>query len=153
MNAIAQKITRHPFFRNMKPEHLNVLTERVQERKFEKGEILFREGEPANQFYLIESGRVALEFDVPQDGVMHVQDIEAGDVLGWSWLFPPYSWHCQARAEEPTTAIVLGGAHLLVSAEENRDFGFELMKRIARVVIHRLETTRKHILHPKMETA
>ena len=78
---------------------------------------------------------------------------KVGDVLGWSWLFPPFSWNFQARAIEPTSAIVLSGAHLLVTAEGNHDFGYELMKRVAQVVIHRLQATRKQLLAIQVESA
>jgi CRP/FNR family cyclic AMP-dependent transcriptional regulator len=72
-----------------------------------------------------------------------VQILDAGEVLGWSWLFPPFHWHFQARAIEPSRAIFLDGAHLLVACEENREFGYELLKRIAQVVIKRLQATRQ----------
>jgi hypothetical protein len=74
-------------------------------------------------------------------------------VLGWSWLFPPFSWHFQARAIEPTTVISLNGAHLLVSAESNHEFGYELMKRVAQVVIRRLQITRKQLIALDIESA
>jgi CRP/FNR family cyclic AMP-dependent transcriptional regulator len=74
-------------------------------------------------------------------------------MLGWSWLFPPFAWHFRARALEPTNAIVLNGAHLLIAAERKRDFGYELMKRVAQVVIHRLQATRKQLLDQQIESA
>jgi CRP/FNR family cyclic AMP-dependent transcriptional regulator len=76
-----------------------------------------------------------------------------GDVLGWSWLFPPFVWHFQARAVEPTTLLVLNGAGLLVSAERDHDFGYELMKRVAQVVIRRLQATRKQLLEQQVQSA
>jgi hypothetical protein len=82
-----------------------------------------------------------------------VQILGPGDVLGWSWLFPPFTWHFRALALEPTNAIVLDGAHLLVTAERNRDFGYELMKRVAQVVIHRLQATRKQLVDRQLESA
>jgi CRP-like cAMP-binding protein len=130
----------------MKSEHLARLTKHAAERTFEAGDVLFREGEPANQFYLIERGCVALEAHEPGDGTILVQNVGAGDVLGWSWLFPPFAWHFQARAVEPTSAIVLNGAHLLIAAEEDHEFGYELMKRVAQIVIHRLQSTRSQLL-------
>ena len=153
MKNLNEAITQHAFFHGMKPEHLAVLAAGAKAVQFKAGDVPFREGEPANQFYLIESGKVALEAHEPADGTALVQTLGAGDVLGWSWLFPPFMWHFQARAIEPTSAIVLSGAHLLVTAERNRDFGYELMKRVAQVVIRRLQATRKQLLALQTESA
>lgn len=146
MENLTERIMRHPFFRGMKQEHLGILTASAKEKSFAPAEVLLREKEPANEFYLIESGSVALEAREPGNGTMLVQNLKAGDVLGWSWLFPPFAWHFQARAIEPTSTIVLSGAHLLNTAESNHEFGYELMKRVAQVVIQRLQTTRKQLL-------
>ena len=146
MKTLNEAITEHAFFQGMKPEHIAVLTKGAKTAKFKAGDVLFREGEPASQFYLIESGRVALEAHAPANGTTTIQQLGAGEVLGWSWLFPPFNWHFQARAMEPTNVVQLSGAHLLVSAERNHDFGYELMKRMAQVVIHRLQATRKQLL-------
>lgn len=153
MNPLTDLIARNPFFSNMAPEHLDTVAGCATEVQFRADQIIFREGEPANQFYLIESGRVAVEAHQPADGTALVQTIGPGDVLGWSWLFPPFAWHFRARALEPTNTIVINGAHLLVAAERNRDFGYELMKRVAQVVIRRLQATRKQLLDQQIESA
>lgn len=153
MKHLDEAITRHAFFNTMKPEHLALLSKGAKKVQLKAGDVLFREGEPANQFYLIESGKIAMEAHEPADGTTLVQTLGAGEVLGWSWLFPPFVWHFQARVMEPTSAIVLSGAHLLVTAERNRDFGYELMKRVAQVVIHRLQATRKQLLALQTESA
>jgi CRP-like cAMP-binding protein len=142
-----------PFFSNMAPEHLDTVGACATKTQFKADQIVFQESEPANQFYVIESGRVAVEAHQPSDGTVLVQILGPGDVLGWSWLFPPFAWHFRARALEPTNAIVLNGAHLLVAAERNRDFGYELMKRVAQVVIRRLQATRKQLLDQQIESA
>jgi CRP-like cAMP-binding protein len=153
IETLNEAITQHPFFHGMEPEHVAVLTEGARAIEFKAGDVLFREGEPANQFYLIESGQVAVEAHEPGQGTKVVQTLCAGDVFGWSWLFPPFAWHLQARAVDRTAVIVLNGAHLLVTAERNHDFGYELMKRVAQVVIHRLQATRKTLLAPPVESA
>jgi CRP-like cAMP-binding protein len=137
----------------MKPEQLAVLAEGAQEVSFKPGQVLFRQGEPANGFYLIERGGVAVEAHEPANGTTLVQRLGPGDVLGWSWLFPPFVWHFQARALEPGSAILLNGAHLLVAAERDPGFGYELMKRVAQVVIHRLQAARKQLLDLNVESA
>jgi len=151
-NSLEPVIVSHPFFEGMNPEHLEVITCCASEATFESDQILFREGEPANKFYLIQSGRIALEAHELADGTVPVQELGAGDVLGWSWLFPPFVWHLRARALGPTRAVVLDGARLLVTAERNRDFGYELMKRVAQVLVQRLQATRKQLLRHNVES-
>jgi CRP/FNR family transcriptional regulator, cyclic AMP receptor protein len=137
MNTIENLITNHPFALGMKPEHVAELARGAEEREFETGDILFRVGEPADRLFLIVSGSVELANG--RDGKCAGDALRAGDVLGWSWLFPPFSWHFTARAAAPTRVIVCNGGHLLVTAEENAAFGYELMKRVAHVVIRRME--------------
>jgi CRP-like cAMP-binding protein len=150
MNTLNDAVTNHPFFRGMKPAHFAVLAEGAKAVQFKAEDILFREGEPANEFYLIQRGRIALEAHEPTKGTMLVQTLCDGDVLGWSWLFPPFVWHFQARAIEPAGAIALNGAHLLIAAERDHEFGYELMKRLTQVVIRRLQATRRKLLALEM---
>jgi CRP/FNR family cyclic AMP-dependent transcriptional regulator len=153
MNDLRQTIKAHPLFLSMKLEHLDILAVGATEARFEPGQILLRAGEPANQLFLIERGRIVLETRGTEKGRSMVQNLGPGDALGWSWLFPPFGWHFQARVEEPTEAVVLSGAHLLVAAEADHDFGYELMKRVAHLVIHRLESMGKQLLEAQTELA
>ena len=146
MKNLGDAIKKYSVFRGMSPEHLAVLQEGAKELEFDAGDIVFREGSPANIFYLIESGGIILEANEPGRGTVPVQSLSDGEVFGWSWLFPPFRWHFQARALEPTKVIAVNGAHLLVMAERDSEFGYELMKRMAQVVIRRLQATRRQIL-------
>ncbi|MFN7140436.1 MAG: Crp/Fnr family transcriptional regulator [Limisphaerales bacterium] len=148
MKTLDSIVTSHPFVNTMRPEHLELLCKNAKEVEFAEGDLLFRQGDPANRMYLIQSGKVALEAH-EQGKTVPLQVLGTNDVLGWSWLFPPFSWNFQARATEPTRVIALDGGHLLVTCEENHDFGYELMKRVAQMVIHRLQTTRQQLLQRK----
>ena len=136
----------HLFLNGMDARHVQAFLHGSKEKQFQAGEIIFREGEPANRFYLIESGQVALESTSAGCGMIRMQTLGADDVLGWSWLFPPFVWHFQARAIELTRALCCDGARLLVKAEEHLAFGYDLMKRISQIVIHRLQTTRNRLV-------
>ena len=116
----------------------------AKELKFVPGEVIVKEGEAANLFFLIESGRVAITTRTQEE--RNVQSLGAGEVLGWSWLFPPFNWHFSARAREPTKCLVLNGGNLLVTAEENPKFGYDLMRRISQVLVSRLQATRKKLV-------
>jgi len=153
MNDILETIRRFALFDGMQPAHLAILTDGARAASFGSGELLFREGEPANSFHLIQSGKIALEAREVTDGTRSIQTLGPGDVLGWSWLFPPFVWHFQARSLEPTAVVILDGAHLLVAAERDPAFGYELMKRVAQVVIHRLQVTRKALWAAEVESA
>jgi CRP-like cAMP-binding protein len=137
-------ISNHPFVADMDERHAHVLLHGAVERQLQPGQIIFREGEPANCFYLIESGEIVVELKSGNRAV-HIDTLGAGDVLGWSWLFPPFAWHFQARVVQPTHAICCDGAHLLVVSQEDHEFGYELMTRISRVVIQRLQSTRQRL--------
>lgn len=147
MSDLTSDVVRvHPFFSGMKSKHLGIFLESATRARFAPEEMLFREGEPANQFYLIQKGRIVLEAREPRRTPAVIQTLGCGDVLGWSWLFPPFTWHFSARAVEPASAIVLNAGHLLAAADADHDFGYELMKRVTRLVIHRLQITRERIV-------
>ena len=114
--------------------------------QFAPGEWIFREGDPANRFYLILRGKVSVESYAMNRGSTPIQTVEEGDVLGWSWLFPPYYWHFDARAVEATEAVFFYGTPLRSECEEDHDLGYELVKRMAEVMMRRLQATRRHML-------
>lgn len=116
---------------------------------WQPGEVIFREGEPANRFYVIRQVKVALESGRRDAAPVLIQHVGAGDVLGWSWLFPPYYWHFDARAVEPTSAIFFYGTRLREKSEESPDLGYELMKRMVAIIIHRFQATRQQLLGAK----
>lgn len=117
---------------------------------FNAGEQIFDEGAPANRFYLICSGQVELEapFSFEHTPII-VETIEAGSVLGWSWLFPPYCWHFDACAITPVKAIFFYGTRLREECETNHELGYELMKRISGVVVERLQATRDRMVEQR----
>jgi len=143
--TLADTISGHRLFRELEPRYLALLAEVAMFKEFPAGEIIFREGDPANRFYLILDGEVALESAPPDRPPVVLQTIGRDDVLGWSWLFPPYYWHFDARAITPTKAIFFYGTWLRESCERDRDFGYEMMKRMSAVMIERLQATRKKL--------
>lgn len=113
---------------------------------FEAGKVIFAEGETANRFYLIETGKVALESRGEQSEAVTIEVIGTGDLLGWSWLFPPYVWHFSARAVEPTHAIFFYGTVLREYCDADPSLGFELFKRMGEVMINRLQSARSRLV-------
>ncbi|MGZ8921002.1 MAG: Crp/Fnr family transcriptional regulator [Limisphaerales bacterium] len=146
LEPLIELVAAHPFLAGMKPGHLRVLAENAMLVQYETGETVFRRGEPANRFYLIESGKVSLELFRENQATVAIQTIGPGEVLGWSWLFEPYYWQFDARAIDPTTAIFFYATRLREQCEQDHDLGYELMKRMAAVVINRLQATRNQLL-------
>ena len=157
MGNIQPRIQAHPFLKGLVPEHRSVVMQGAEERAFSTGEIVFREGQPANRFYLIQEGRLALETHVPGWGDVQIVSAGPGQVLGWSWLVPPYVWHFQARALEPAKTMVLNGGHLLVASEQDHYLGYELMKNISKLILDVLLVAHQRWLetghHPVVSTA
>jgi CRP-like cAMP-binding protein len=108
--------------------------------------VLFRAGGAADRCYLIRSGEVALEVHSAGTGPRIIQTVSRGEVLGWSWLFPPYRWQFDARVLTPVEALVLDGDKMRACVEENREFGFEVMSRFAQIIVGRLQATRLQLL-------
>src|ERR1700676_5576215 len=109
---IEERLAAHPFLKGIGMDHIKVLAQSAMPTHFEKDQVIFKAGEPANGFYLIESGAVALEGSVFDHSPVTTDVVSAGEPLGWSWLFPPYLWHFDARATEPTTALCFSGVLL-----------------------------------------
>ena len=143
--SVANTIAQHRLFKDLAPQNLALLTEVTMLKEFAAGEIIFREGDRANRFYVILDGEVALESVAKDRPPVLLQTISRDDVLGWSWLFPPYYWHFDARATKPTKAIFFYGTWLRDNCERDHDFGYEMMKRISAVIIDRLQATRRKL--------
>jgi CRP/FNR family cyclic AMP-dependent transcriptional regulator len=139
------QIAAHPFFIGMSEHHIRLLADCAMLSHFKAGQVIFREGESANRFYVIEHGKVALESSTLSEPIK-IEEIGDGDLLGWSWLFPPYVWHFAARALETTTAIFFYGTVLRDYCEKDNSLGFELFKRMGVVMLRRLQASRQKLL-------
>src|SRR3972149_4892550 len=122
------------------PCNLNIIVGCASNVSFDAEQYILREGEEATNFYIIHQGKVALEIFTSDRGPITIQTIGEGDVLGWSWLIPPYHWHYDARAIEPTSAIALDAKCLRAKCEEDHDLGYELLKRFAHVISQKPQT-------------
>jgi CRP-like cAMP-binding protein len=131
----------------MEQHYLQVLVGCARNVRFESTDVIFREGESANEFYLIRTGKVALQLFADRRGPLTVLTLEEGDVLGWSWLSPPYRWKFTARALEPTRAISMDGKCLREKAEYDHDLGYEILKRFVQVIEERVRATSTKLLN------
>ncbi len=143
---LEQILKNHPFFATAAPDHLKLVAGCARNHLFRKGEYLLREGDPANEFFLVRHGKVALEIAAAGRPPMVFATVREGEFVGASWLVPPYRWVFDARAMEETRAIGVDAACLRGKCEADHDLGYEMMKRFLPDLIKRLQATRLQIL-------
>lgn len=146
MEGLERILKEHKFFAGLNEEFCNLICGCAKNVRFEAGQYLFHEAESADQFYLIRHGRVALELSAPGRGAVTFQTLGEGEIVGVSWLIPPYRWTYDARAIELVRAIAIDAACLRRKCEADHDLGYEMMKRFVPVLLQRLEATRLQIL-------
>ncbi len=139
-------LEQHPFAGDLEPKYVRALAGCAQNVQFDAGGYLWRQGDQADVFYLIRTGQVALEILVPHQGPLRVETINGGEVLGWSWLVPPYRWHFDGRAVTAVRALALDGNCLRRKCEEDHGLGYQVLKRFAPVIADRLTATRLKVL-------
>ncbi|NIQ02484.1 MAG: cyclic nucleotide-binding domain-containing protein [Nitrospinaceae bacterium] len=146
MTSLRPILEEHPFFKDLESRYLDLLAGCARNVRFEAGEILFHEGDPADRFFLIRQGKVALEMAPPNQEPMIIDTIEEDLVFGWSWMVPPYKWHFDALALTLVRAISVDGKCLREKCEKDHELGYELFKRFFSVVTERLQHTRMQLL-------
>jgi CRP-like cAMP-binding protein len=146
VKTIDEFLADHPFTKGLSKPHLELVAGCAKNVTLKPGTYAFREGDPADTFYVLRRGRVALEVFSPARGALTVQTVHDGEILGWSWLFPPYRCSFDARVVEATRAVAFDGACLRGKAQSDHELGYDLMTRMARVFTKRLTATRLQLL-------
>jgi CRP/FNR family transcriptional regulator, cyclic AMP receptor protein len=135
-----------PFFKGIPAEHLEMIAGCAKNVQFRDKHFIFLEGDPANEFYFIREGLVSVELVIPNRGATTVQTLGEGDILGWSWVSPPYHWHFNAKTLQRTRALVFDAKCLRAKCEQDHDLGYEMLKRFANLITARLDATRLQLL-------
>jgi CRP-like cAMP-binding protein len=146
MRTLDQVVAEAPVFGGLSADSLELVAGCASTARFRPGEYLLREDEPAERFYLVRDGTVALETWAPGQGALVIQTLGPGELVGWSWLFPPYRSHFDARAVELVRAVGFDGGCLRGKCEDDHDLGYDLLTRFAQVLIERLQSTRLRLL-------
>jgi len=144
--GLEQLICEHPMFVGLAAPHCALIGGCGRNVRFDKGTYLFREGEPANEFFLLRHGRVVLELTAPGRGPLRFLTIGPGEIAGVAWLIPPYRWVYDAQALELTRAVMIDARCLRDKAEADHDFGYEIMKRFMPVLVQRLHAAQLQML-------
>jgi CRP-like cAMP-binding protein len=143
--TLTEALRDHPFLEGMKPNHVQKMAEVAMEVQFARDQVIFREGDESSLFYLLLSGKVALEVTAP-GRIVRVQTLGEGDELGWSSLIGRNGKTFQARSIEPVRAIAFDGTRLRHACETDPSFGYQLMQRVLAVVAQRLQATRLQLM-------
>jgi CRP-like cAMP-binding protein len=146
ITEIKDYLPEHPFFKGLDPDLIEFLAGCARNVHFKEGEILFREGDKADTFYVIRKGRVAIQVHSPAGGGMIFDTADAGDVVGWTWLVPPYKWVFDASASEEVSAVAFDGECLRGKCEGDPAVGYALMNRVMLVMYDRLQAARMRLL-------
>jgi CRP-like cAMP-binding protein len=146
MTTARELIEAHPFLAGCDPAAGQQLATVGHRTHFPAGSSIFVEGGRADRFWLVQDGHIRLDLQLPGAGPVIIETLGSGDVLGWSWLFPPYQWKFGATAIEPTVAVEFDGAGVRQLCDADPSLGYQLMQRFIRVVVQRLQATRFRLL-------
>ena len=145
-DTVAARLAAHPFTTGLDAEHVEVLAHLAGETTVPAGGFVFRHGRDADACYLLTAGDVALEVAVPGQGPITIQTLHAGDVLGWSWAWPPRRWHLDAHCRTDVSALVLDAALLREALAAHPELGYLVVMRIGGLLVDRLEHARDQLV-------
>ncbi len=137
--TLAPLLREHPFLRGFTRDQIDFMVSCASNVRYKAGDFLLKEGEVADHTSLIREGTVSLEIYIPGPGVQRVETLSAGDIVGYSWLFPPSRWNLDARALTEVRALQFDGTCLRKKMEEDHHFGYEISMRLLRHLTGRLD--------------
>jgi CRP-like cAMP-binding protein len=146
METLQPIIAEIDFFRGLEQAHLDLITGCAANLRVEAGTFLGRAGDPADRFWVIREGRMALELAVPGRGRVTIATMSEGEVVGFSWLLPPYHLHFDVRAVTETRALQFDGSCLRGKCVADTDLGYELLSRFSRVMADRIRAMSLQLL-------
>ena len=147
MSDMKESLARHPFLKDLKASHVELLAECAAGAHFKKGGHMFHQGEKADRLYLIEEGKVGIRLEMPPHDPLTIMTLGPGGVAGWSWLFPAQQWQFDVWVIEDTGAIVLNADCVFAKCRQDYELGFELMWRCSHIMADRLTATRLQLLN------
>jgi len=136
----------HTFFSGLDDSFMKFLSNSATETEIKKGEVLFKQGERADKFYLLLDGQISVQVPALVGPSLEIQTLGKDQILGWSWLMPPYRWNFLARAVEDSELLEFDGSAILAHCEDDPKFGYELFKRFAALMSERLDAARQKMM-------
>jgi len=144
--SIEGYLSNHDFFSGMDSSYLKFLSDSATEQQIKAGDVLFQYGKNADKFYLLRKGQVAIQVPALMGPALDIQTLVDDQILGWSWLIPPYRWNFLARALEDSELLEFDGSAVLARCQEDPKFGYELFKRFATLMSERLNAARQKMM-------
>jgi CRP/FNR family cyclic AMP-dependent transcriptional regulator len=144
--STTEYLSAHEFFSEFSDDVLKFLCECSSTREIKKGQILFRQGEHADKFYVVRNGRISIQMPAIMGPTLEIQTLGKDQVLGWSWLISPYQWNFQTKAEEDSELLQFDGTAILARCEQEPKFGYELLKKFAGLMSVRLNAARQKMM-------
>lgn len=144
---VSAQLRQQPFFADLDESVIKELSQCAAPRSLERGDVLFRQGEISDAFYLVTGGEILIEIPAISGPALEIQRLTEGQILGWSWLIPPYKWTFQARAEADTDLLEFDGAAILSHCEDNPAFGYVVLKKFSALMSERLEAARRRMMN------
>lgn len=145
LSSIRDLLAEQPVLHGLEPDDLDLMAGCGHNQVFEAGSFLAKEDEAAERFFIVREGKVAVEVHAPT-GPLLIETIGAGDLVGWSWLFPPHRWAFDVEALELTRVVVIEAACLRDKCDIDAQFGYRVMRRFTNVIVDRLQSTRMRLL-------
>ena len=144
--STTEYLSAHEFFSEFSDDVIKFLCECSSTREIKKGQILFRQGENADKFYIVRSGRIAIQMPAIMGPTLEIQTLDKDQILGWSWLISPYKWNFQTKAEEDSELLQFDGVAILARCEQEPKFGYELLKKFAALMSVGLNAARQKMM-------
>ncbi len=144
--SIESYLASHDFFSELDERSKKFLADSAVVRELSEGDVLFRQGESADKFYLLRSGEVSVQVPALMGPALQIQKLREDQILGWSWLIPPYRWNFQALALEDAVVLEFDGSIILARCEQDPTFGYQLLKLFAALMSERLDAARQKMM-------
>lgn len=144
--SIEDYLATHVFFSGLDDRSKTFLAESAVVHEVSAGDVLFRQGESADKFYLLRSGEISVQVPALMGPALQIQKLQQDQMLGWSWMIPPYRWNFQAMALQNTVVLEFDGSIILARCEQDPAFGYQLLKRFASLMSERLDAARQKMM-------
>jgi CRP/FNR family transcriptional regulator, cyclic AMP receptor protein len=151
IEVTAAGLAAHPLLHGMSPDHLAVLARAASDVAFPAGHRFFEDGGHATCFWLVQSGHVTVDVDVPGQGLVPIDTIGMGELVGWSWLFPPFMWAFGAVAASPVETFEFDARTVRAGCAVDMALSYEVTWRVAKVLTKRLKSTRSRLITVSMQ--
>jgi CRP/FNR family transcriptional regulator, cyclic AMP receptor protein len=143
---IVRHLSEQSFFADLSEEHIEWLSRQAVETRFDADELVARQGDRADRFFLLLEGSLGVEVPAIAGPKLEITKLGPGQIFGWSWLIRPYKWHFNARALEPTRVLDFDGKAILEHCEEDPAFGYALLKLFSYLMATRLESAQRKMM-------